>query len=442
MSDDIAQTLIKYLDGSLSAKESAEVESLLASSVDAQALLREIAIHAVAVRDDARIQSKYEELASDSKKPKTPAFPMRSLYVGTPVAVVVLAIVGFILWPFQGTAHTLRVLQLNGSMTWENEKGEVITEFPNQTLLGAGELALDGQGANAVLAFEDGTRIVLGHDTRVGISNKPQKKIVLRNGKLDADVVPQVGKPFVVETAAATLSVVGTVFSVRADHQHTSMNVESGLVRLERSSDKKVVNVAAKQGSLVSMDPSVPLRAVPTLVPPTSWNADITGRTLANSLGKQGKDPVSGSDILQAVPLLAARKPDRSPIYHFGIHFQEITSEGNHCFVKLTNTSILRLTYRTKKPSDLLFFTHAQMNSTFPGENFELLLLKKELSYRESEWITLEIPLSRFRAFPPMYGNPLTELWMSTLSIKTFDPDDGLEVSSVEIAPAASTGVF
>ena len=132
------------------------------------------------------------------------------------------------------------------------QKGAPINE--NQTVA-------TGAESSATLLFTDGTTISLDAGSRLSkIKTTSGIHARLESGILSASVQPQASTaPLIIETPNAIATVLGTEFKLRADGTSTRLDVESGKVRLSRTSDKQSVDVAASQFALVA--PGVELAA-------------------------------------------------------------------------------------------------------------------------------------------------------------------------------------
>jgi len=118
-----------------------------------------------------------------------------------------------------------------------------------------------GRGS-AALRFDDGTFLYLT-DGRLDLAHGARgRSLVLAKGTLIADVARQpAGRPLVVDTAHARLTVLGTAFTVEDDADATRLHMEHGRVQLARIADGAAIVVGA--GDQVTVAPGRPLVAVP-----------------------------------------------------------------------------------------------------------------------------------------------------------------------------------
>ncbi len=101
-----------------------------------------------------------------------------------------------------------------------------------------------------------------------------QKRLRLREGRMSADVTPQPdGKPMVIQTRSATLTVLGTSFDVEADLPSTAFSVREGTVRVTRASDGKEIDVPANHRVVAAADRDLERRQITGIV--HNWKSRI-----------------------------------------------------------------------------------------------------------------------------------------------------------------------
>lgn len=93
------------------------------------------------------------------------------------------------------------------------------------------EVAAGGHGA---LVWADGSRVDLGAASRVELPDRGDAfSLRLGNGRVDAAITPQpAGRPFVLRTGEATLTVEGTAFTVTAGPAGTQVALRHGALRV------------------------------------------------------------------------------------------------------------------------------------------------------------------------------------------------------------------
>ncbi len=125
-----------------------------------------------------------------------------------------------------------------------------------------------GKTGQAVVEFNDGTRLVLGADTIVdSIKIADGKRVSLKQGVLAAQVAKQpVGEPMLFVTASAEARVLGTRLTLSVTSSFTRLEVREGKVKITRKDDGASVEVGAGQvvqagkGQAMAPKPSATLR--------------------------------------------------------------------------------------------------------------------------------------------------------------------------------------
>ena len=117
-----------------------------------------------------------------------------------------------------------------------------------QRLGAAAEVAVD-PGRGAALLYDDGTRVELEAGSALTVSGT---RVTLRHGRLAAEVAHQpAGRPFVIATPNATVTVLGTALDVATDGTESVVAVTRGRVAVERG-DAARVEVGAGERSVVA----------------------------------------------------------------------------------------------------------------------------------------------------------------------------------------------
>ncbi|MEN2975619.1 FecR domain-containing protein [Tistrella bauzanensis] len=121
-----------------------------------------------------------------------------------------------------------------------------------------------------------------------------RRRVVLRRGDAFFEVVPDMGRPFVVEAGAVRVTVLGTAFEVDRDAARVTVSVRSGRVRVDGPG---AVTTALGQGETVDMA--------------TDGTAPKHGRiaTDAVALWQDGRLFVDGATVAEVVDRLRAYTP-------------------------------------------------------------------------------------------------------------------------------------
>ncbi|MGE5566365.1 MAG: FecR family protein [Parcubacteria group bacterium] len=119
-------------------------------------------------------------------------------------------------------------------------------------------------GGHATVPLADGTKIELNTDTKVRADlEKTQRTVWLDRGEAYFEVAHDASHPFVVYAGERKVTVLGTKFSVRRDHDRVIVAVAEGRVRVEEVKAKKPPTVVTR-GDTVIAEPAA------TLVTPKS----------------------------------------------------------------------------------------------------------------------------------------------------------------------------
>lgn len=135
--------------------------------------------------------------------------------------------------------------------------------------VGMGSLALTGGflhkayvtevGGHATVPLADGTKIELNTDTKVRADlEKTQRTVWLDRGEAYFEVAHDASRPFVVYAGERKVTVLGTKFSVRRDHDRVIVAVADGRVRVEEVKAKKPPTVVTR-GDTVIAEPAAML---------------------------------------------------------------------------------------------------------------------------------------------------------------------------------------
>lgn len=110
------------------------------------------------------------------------------------------------------------------------------------------------------IALNDGSKISMNGGTRLYLDRKSQRFAKLEAGEAAFSIRHNASDPFVIETNAATLQDVGTVFNVRQDGENLEVSVAEGAVRL--NPDYDAVTISSGKKLRVSKSNPVPIITV------------------------------------------------------------------------------------------------------------------------------------------------------------------------------------
>lgn len=133
-------------------------------------------------------------------------------------------------------------------------------------LTDADAIATLGKNSQAVLAYEDGTRVVLGGDSALGrvLRRGEGKRVEVAQGVVAAQVGRRAGDdPLTFGTPHADARVLGTRLVLLVSAASTRLDVKEGRVRLIRKDDGASVDVAADHYAVAGKGLSLNARAIP-----------------------------------------------------------------------------------------------------------------------------------------------------------------------------------
>ncbi len=114
------------------------------------------------------------------------------------------------------------------------------------------------KGQRGSVSLSDGTKVFLNSESKITLPNvfdDDVRKVYLE-GEAYFDVVKNPSKPFIIETRATLIQVLGTSFAIRAYPEENNITtvVEEGVVSLKGSSDKSNNSVILTAGNLGTFD--------------------------------------------------------------------------------------------------------------------------------------------------------------------------------------------
>lgn len=425
--------LMRYADGMLGAEGLARLEAELASSALARTRMRELAEQVFAIGEAGRCR---EARRPERQRPASTARPGRRLRVAAGLAAAAAAIVAlFAVVRHRSSEGLLEVVEVHGEAMWNN--GQKRLPLIVGARLPAGTIETESEAATAEVKLADGTNFTIHGSAEAEFSGSEAKHVTLKRGKVTAVVARQAsGHPLRVQTPAANLEVLGTVFSLEAAAQRTSLTVSHGRVRLRRLVDGREVEVGADQHVAASLVSTEALVAKGIQAPPIKWVLPMDSapeRLTGTWAAAAGPDPAR----IAAVPVVEQRPDNGSLLVHHSIIVRSASNSPSDAFATITPDSVLRLRLRLNRqlPLQLMIATR-HPNGAFTG-NFESVKLHPQVA-AGPEWQTLEVPI---REFVPLHlersetaaGNQANVVIISTLHESV-----GMEVAEMAILPHPS----
>jgi ferric-dicitrate binding protein FerR (iron transport regulator) len=165
-------------------------------------------------------------------------------------------------WLLRGGGSFASIVEAENSV-WVERSGTSVAAMRGMELLAGDVVRTDDSSAARVRYAGEATTVELRGGTRLRLSaSESGKRLEILDGTIEADVAPQPpGRPMVLASAHAEVSVVGTVFTVSAAPDRTRVDVDKGAVRVTGRAEKKEIHVAA--GNFVVAAPGVELKSKP-----------------------------------------------------------------------------------------------------------------------------------------------------------------------------------
>ena len=426
--------LVRYADGTLNQEGLARLEAELAASATARALMQELAEQVFAIGEAGRCREVRTPTRRMMEAPAAarPWFRSRVL-AGLAAAAVLIGF--FAVLHLRSRGAVLEVVGLHGDAAWQD--GQKRMPLVVGMRLPAGTIETESESATTEVGLADGTHFTLHGSAKATFGGDDGKQVKLERGKVTAFVAKQAtGRSLSVQTPAADLEVLGTVFSLEAAPQQTSLSVSHGRVRLRRLVDGREVEVGAEQYVAASLVSTEALVAQEMKIPPSAWTVSFdtapersTGRWYAAA----GANPAH----LAAVPVVEARREDGSILVHHSIIVRSPPNSAADSFATLTGESILRIRLRMNMSFTLqLMITTRRADGAFAG-NFELVKLHPEI-IPGLEWQTLEVPFRDFLSNPRGRVELPAGTQANAVIISSMHLPVGLEVAEMAILPNAS----
>lgn len=298
-----------WLDETISEQDSATLQDWLRQSASARETFRRYATLDASLRQMADVelestvagQDSLVALASQSRRRHSKTV---WLFVAVCVAGMLVVPLGVML---RWESSIATITGVSGPLRWTGDAGMVTHEVKvGQQLTGG---TIDGLSPESwfELQFHDGSSITLSGNSMLTFADHGQKVLHLKSGKFSANVNPQPsGRPMLVHTRSATLTVLGTSFDVEAALPATVVKVTEGTVQVARTGDGKQINVPANHRVVAAVDRKLKRELVPTSV--DAWHSSLAkgpDETFGEWVAARETDPAS----LKAVAFVPENEP-------------------------------------------------------------------------------------------------------------------------------------
>lgn len=465
-SNELWQTLIQHhLDGTASDEDVERLSEKLESCSETRMLYLKLQqIHEILLlgeHDEASPNSSEDrviDLITNLERSNQVLRRKRILLtISSIAATIFLLLGGWGIWS-QRPEHILEITAIQGSVQWTGNGGKVIEVLADGQALTGGTLETRSLDSYAELRFRDGSQLFLAQGTVLTISDDGQKKLYLRAGVLSADVKKQPAEsPMVIVTSSARFEILGTRLDVMVNPDRSKISVREGLVRAIRLADGKSVDISSGNSVIASTESNNDFSSRRSDQTVHVWKADLErdhkpgeGEFVSAMLalrteirgalqnGQLRRDQISEvygarlaesaekNGVLRAEPKQVLGSP-------FGNVIQIATLYVNHDKpnpVVLQQGSMFRVRGEVATVTELRFGVGAFGTTRASAGRF---IASREVSGS----FDVKIPVSQMQRLRGR-GNGLTAIGMEIFACYCFtsDPNDQLEISSVELVTA------
>jgi ferric-dicitrate binding protein FerR (iron transport regulator) len=422
--------LARLVERTITPEEIVQLETILDGSPDSQRRY----LHYLALHSDLRDAAPGTVPVKAGERNRR---PMGAALLAMAAAAVALGAVIALasrqpLPPETGTAAPLpiaRIAELNGSLTWTGDGGQVNHELDVDDQLPGGTLETLGANSWAEIEFHDGSTVWVHGAAALTLSETGDGKLIrLRQGNLSVEVCPQAEEtPLRIVTPSAEAEVLGTRFDISADQLSTRLTVNEGLVRVTRLADGSVQDVPADHFVVAALERKQRFEVRSRKAHRFSWASALPRDTGHGEWRPHTADLPGG---LCATPLLWKEKSTDDPVL---LHLASLRPSGDHLSPILLGEGLhFRIRGRLSASHRVIFgFTTRHANGGFSGKY--ITHREIEISPGSKSRFTARLPLDSFRpqksCFPESpVGHELVDCWILTVA-----EDAGLEIASVEL---------
>ena len=341
--------------------------------------------------------------------------------------VIVLLASAVVFWP--SPSNTIATISgKSGAVLWTGDGGEVFHDLNAGDAIGGGTLETLASDSWAKITFPDGSNLAVSGHSAITISEQKDQKIMrLREGTISLHASKQPARsPMLLVTPSAEVRVLGTQLNVSADSFSTRVNVNEGLVEVERLADGSVQKVPERHLVVASLETNTEFSAVPRQNFVEIWKSNLPHDRRYGEWRPRSEE-LPGAQ--QARPLLWRENPERPLLLHVA---SIDPSPGDSPPVRLASRSRLRIQGRLHRPHKLIFgITAYKMGGGFTGKYS--LSAMAEPNHEKAGQFEAVFPIEDFqrekKVFPPsLLGLELADFWALSISENV-----GLEIIEVEL---------
>ena len=241
--------LIKFLDVAIGNKDSLFFEDSIMSSIKTKVEIKELSGKPIKIKTASKQYGSGRKSQRSLRRRKKKVATQNNTLVWASIAAVLAIAAGV----FFTVMNNNSASALIANVTLMKGDGKIIRNgetlnASQVTKLYPGDVYRGSSESSFTVNYLDGTKVSVLNKSLASftLSRDGGKKIEMDEGILEADVTKQpVGKPFEILTPKAQATVLGTVFTIKAEDKYTELTVTEGLVRFKRLSDNLVYDVPA-----------------------------------------------------------------------------------------------------------------------------------------------------------------------------------------------------
>ena len=325
-------------------------------------------------------------------------------------------------------SRQMEITGLRGAVSWTGPDGRTRQEPAPGLKFGEGNLELVGNDPLVSVRMDDGSTITLHGESEAFFSYEKGWIVRLRRGSFEAAVQPQpAGRPMRILTPTAEIEVVGTIFSLLAQPDETSLEVVEGFVTMRRLADGREASVGGQNRLVITLDPQTALTPQQLVVPPTTWEADFSTfpRDADGIWIPPGKDSPTGA--LSSRPYIAGRREDDGVLVHHGILYRH-----RHALATVQSGAELQLKVRTTSDTSLQIMAVTSRPEGGYGGNYEVNAIPC-LRPPDGGWQEVNIPLEMLHQQSPVTTALPPGHVIVAILINSYTWPVGLEVGGLAI---------
>lgn len=430
--------LLRYLDGQLPPKETAAIQRQLAQDPAMRAVLRDVAEQVVGITEVERRPDAVPPAMTPARGPRAGGRPAptvltrwQTVALATAASLVVVAS-GYSAWTL-GRLPPARITRAVGATRLFSAAGSTLEGIPEGHPLRPGD-TLESRSCDAWIT----TDLIGGQLTTAGDSvirvlrpDDNERRFELVEGSLwiDPSSAAALGQ-VVVQTPTAVVESSGCLFDIRTSATDSVIRVHRGRARVSRQADDAIVDVAAGEQTVISLDTSRPPDVSPQPPPVDHWSLEpMAVAAISHAIVRPAEADLPAR--LVAMPLLW-KEGTREPLLLFAAGVAAWMTDERP--VRVESGSQLTFRGRMAKPTGIrVGLTTQRMQGVFAGK-FEVDIPPERMNWDGDRW-ELTLLLEDLDAMNPQLATSPVGLEVGDVYVVTLDGAARIELFAIEIGP-------